>query len=49
MMQNLTKTSPIMTDQVRTISRQRLGRRLGIVSPTTMAMVENRLRLVLCL
>jgi len=43
----LAKTSLIMVDQVRTISQQRLGRRLGGVSPATMARVEDRLRLVL--
>ena len=30
----LVKTSFIMTDQVRTISRLRLGRRLGMISPS---------------
>jgi mRNA-degrading endonuclease toxin of MazEF toxin-antitoxin module len=34
-------------DQVRTISAQRLGRRLGAVSPATPAEVELRLRYLL--
>jgi mRNA interferase MazF len=43
----LTKPSLIMADQVRTISQQRLGRRMGIVAPHTIAQVEYYLRLVL--
>jgi mRNA interferase MazF len=43
----LTKASVIMADQIRTISLQRLGRRLGTIAPATMAEVEHRLRLVL--
>ncbi len=43
----LTKPSVIMADQVRTISRRRLGRTLGKVSPATMGQVEDRLKLVL--
>jgi mRNA interferase MazF len=40
----LVKTSFIMTDQVRTISRLRLGKRLGVISRATRAQVEVRLR-----
>jgi mRNA interferase MazF len=40
----LTRPSFIMTDQVRTISKLRLGRRLGIAATDTMAEVEDRLR-----
>jgi mRNA interferase MazF len=43
----LAKPSLIMTDQVRTISRQRLGRPLGKVTLATMHQVEERLRIVL--
>lgn len=43
----LIKASVIMADQVRTISRRRLGRRLGAVSSSTMEQVEGRLRLVM--
>jgi mRNA interferase MazF len=43
----LTKASVIMADQIRTVSRQRLGRRLGAISPATMTEVDVRLRLVL--
>lgn len=43
----LTKASVIMADQIRTISRRRLGRRLGAISPGTMAEVDDRLRMVL--
>jgi mRNA interferase MazF len=43
----LTRPSVIMVDQIRTISRQRLGRRLGAVTPETMAEVEHRLRMLL--
>jgi mRNA interferase MazF len=45
----LVKTSFIMTDQVRTISRLRLGKRLGVISPATRAEVEVRLRIHLAL
>jgi mRNA interferase MazF len=45
----LTKPSVIMVDQIRTISRRRLARRLGAVSPSTMRQVEERLRVVLSL
>lgn len=43
----LTKASVIMVDQIRAVSRRRLGRRLGAITPETMSEVENRLRLVL--
>lgn len=43
----LTKSSVIMADQIRTISRQRVARRLGTVSAATMGQVETRLRRVL--
>jgi mRNA interferase MazF len=39
----LAKASVILTDQVRSISVQRLGRRLGSVSSSTLAEVEQRL------
>src|SRR4051812_6397513 len=38
----LVKTSFVMTDQVRTISRLRLGKRLGAISQATRAEVEAR-------
>jgi mRNA interferase MazF len=43
----LTKPSVILTDQVRTISHQRLGRRIGSVSAATMSQVEACLRRIL--
>jgi mRNA interferase MazF len=43
----LTKASVIQADQIRTISRRRVGRRLGTVSASTMGQVEERLKLVL--
>ena len=43
----LTKASVVMADQIRTISRRRIVRRLGAVSPSTMVQVEDRLKLVL--
>jgi len=43
----LAKTSFIMTDQLRTISIMRLGRRLGIASALTMREVEDRLSYLL--
>lgn len=36
----------ILCDAVRSISRERLNRRLGTVSPSTLAAVEYRLRLL---
>jgi mRNA interferase MazF len=43
----LIKPSMIMADQIRTLSKLRLGRRLGRVSPMIMAEVDACLRLVL--
>jgi mRNA interferase MazF len=43
----LAKRSVILTDQVRAISIERLGRRLGGVSSATMAEVAERLRYLL--
>lgn len=45
----LTKPSFIMTDQVRTLSKLRLGRRLGAISQMTRAQVEARMRIHLAL
>jgi mRNA interferase MazF len=45
----LTKPSVIMTDQVRTVSKQRLGKRWGRVDRATMGYVENCLRRILAL
>ncbi len=41
----LAKTSFIMTDQLRTVSRLRLGRRLGSASSTIMTELENHIRM----
>jgi mRNA interferase MazF len=43
----LTQVSFIICDQIRTISRNRLSKRLGMVSPEVMAEVEERLRFLL--
>jgi mRNA interferase MazF len=43
----LTKASVILTDQVRSISIQRLGRKLGRASSSTIAEVEQRLAFLL--
>ena len=43
----LTKPSVIMADQPRAISRDRLGRRHGSISPEAMKRVEQALRFVL--
>jgi mRNA interferase MazF len=43
----LTKPSVIMVDQIRTLSRQRITRRLGAVSSATMGRVEDCLKLIL--
>ena len=43
----LTKTSFILCDQTRTISRSRLENRLGSVTAETMRKVEDNLRIVL--
>ena len=45
----LVKASYILTDQVRTISKLRLGRYLGVISPITRARVEASLRIHLAL
>jgi mRNA interferase MazF len=43
----LTKPSVVMAEQVRAVSKDRLGRRLGTLRPTTMGQVEENLRLLL--
>jgi mRNA interferase MazF len=43
----LTKLSLIMTEQVRSVSKNRLGRRYGMVAPATMDQVGRILRIVL--
>jgi mRNA interferase MazF len=43
----LTKVSYILCDQIRTLSRDRLERRTGAATATTMKEVEDRLRLLL--
>ena len=43
----LVKTSFIICDQVRTISKDRLGRPFGAVAAATLAEVERRLRFLL--
>jgi mRNA-degrading endonuclease toxin of MazEF toxin-antitoxin module len=43
----LTKASVILTDQVRSISIQRLGRKLGRASSSTITEVEQRLAFLL--
>jgi mRNA interferase MazF len=45
----LTKPSVIMIEQVRSISKDRLGRRYGRVTSATMNQVDRLLRIVLCL
>jgi mRNA interferase MazF len=45
----LAKPSVILGDQVRTVSKHRLVRRLGAVTPATMGLVEECLRFVLAL
>jgi mRNA interferase MazF len=42
----LTKLSVIMTEQVRAVSKARLGRRLGVVAPATLERVGDYLRLL---
>ncbi len=39
--------SRILTDAIRSISKERLGERWGAVSPETMAVVEERVRALL--
>ena len=43
----LTKPSVIMTEQVRSVSKDRLGRRYGVVTQATMSQVDRILRIVL--
>lgn len=43
----LTKPSVIMTEQVRSVSKDRLGRRHGVVTQATMDQVDRTLRIVL--
>jgi mRNA-degrading endonuclease toxin of MazEF toxin-antitoxin module len=45
----LSAVSYVMPDQIRAISTGRLGRRLGRVGPTTLAEVEDRIRILLSL
>ena len=45
----LSAPSYIKCEDVRSISKQRLGRRLGKVTAKTMSEVENRLRVILSL
>ena len=44
----LTRPSVLMTEQVRSVSKDRLGRRLGEVTQATMVQVDQILRFVLC-
>jgi mRNA interferase MazF len=46
---NLTRPSFAMVEQVRAVSRDRFGRRLGSVSSQVLYEVEDRLRLLLAL
>jgi len=39
----------IKCEDIRSVSRERLSKRLGIVSERTLASVEDRLRILLCL
>jgi mRNA interferase MazF len=43
----VTQTSYIICDQVRTISRERLGKKYGALSRTVLAEVETRLKFLL--
>lgn len=43
----LTQTSFIICDQIRTISKDRLGKRLGSISPASLAEAERRLKFLL--
>jgi len=40
----ITKPSSIVTEQIRALDKNRLQRRLGVVSPTTMAKIEDAIR-----
>ncbi len=42
----LTNPSDVLCDAIRSISRERLGRRLGAVGPGTMAAIEERLKIL---
>lgn len=42
----LVKKSDILCDAIRSVSKDRLGRRLGAVSGSTMTAVEDRLRIL---
>ena len=44
---NLSAASYAMTEQIRTVSRLRFGRRLGAVEPSTLTAVDRRLRWLL--
>jgi mRNA interferase MazF len=43
----LSQTSYIICDQIRTISRERFGKRMGAVAPKTLSEVELRLKFLL--
>jgi mRNA interferase MazF len=43
----LPQTSYIICDQVRTIAKDRLGKRFGMISPMILAEVERRLKFML--
>jgi mRNA interferase MazF len=43
----LPQTSYLICDQVRTVSKQRLGKRFGVVAPPIVAEVERRLKFLL--
>ena len=43
----LSQVSFIICDQVRTVAKERLGRRYGAISPLTLAEVERRLKFLL--
>lgn len=43
----LSHTSYIICDQVRTITKERIGKRFGSVSPATLSEVERRLKFLL--
>ena len=42
----LSLPSDLLCDAIRSISRDRMGRRLGVVSSATMGAVEQRLRMI---
>jgi mRNA interferase MazF len=43
----LRRVSEVLCDSVRSVSKERLGARLGLVTASSMAAVEDRLRLLL--